>query len=124
MRRRANVSALAIASEGFLLRRFSEKGQQSLRNSTLHNKHSAPATKQAIVVMATAIHPRSGGTSDDLYLYSGDLNEVTVSICLTSERSLLMGDVKSSIDGVDALDPVRMSRLPFATHARLSWDSG
>jgi hypothetical protein len=78
----------------------------------------------AIVVMATAIHPRSGGTSDDLYLYSGDLNEVTVSICLTSERSLLMGDVKSSIDGVDALDPVRMSRLPFATHARLSWDSG
>jgi hypothetical protein len=25
------------------------------------------------------------------YLYSGDLNEVTVSICLTSERSLLVG---------------------------------
>src|ERR1035438_3964702 len=33
----------------------------------------------------------SGGTSDGLYLYSGDLNEVTVSICLISERSLLMG---------------------------------
>ena len=33
----------------------------------------------------------SGGTSDGLYLYSGDLNEVTVSICLTSERSLIVG---------------------------------
>src|ERR1039457_1738189 len=33
----------------------------------------------------------SGGTSDGLYLYSGDLNEVTVSICLISERSLLIG---------------------------------
>src|ERR1039458_1399870 len=33
----------------------------------------------------------SGGTSNGLYLYSGDLNEVTVSICLISERSLLIG---------------------------------
>src|ERR1035441_6305810 len=33
----------------------------------------------------------SGGTSDGLYLYSGDLNEVTVSICHICERSRLIG---------------------------------
>jgi hypothetical protein len=35
-----------------------------------------------------------------------------------------LGVVKSNVDGVNALDPVRISKLPFSTHARLSWDSG
>jgi hypothetical protein len=31
-----------------------------------------------------------------------------------------LGVVKSNVDGVNALDPVRISKLPFSTHARLT----
>jgi hypothetical protein len=35
-----------------------------------------------------------------------------------------LGVVKSNVDDVNVLDPVRISNLPFFTHARLSWGSG